>query len=97
MIYQPPSNDYGDQIHNMTYAPYREMVDQMDAYLLAFFGTYENAQKNAHLYILETYPIEIKTEPDSNDLTFRVSMETHYRLRLKTEEELAADRSPEVS
>ena len=96
MIYHPSDDAYPDQIHNMTYAPYRELVDTLDAKLLAFFGTYENAQAMAHLYVLET------TEPKfdfnaSEGLAISYSMSMEYRIRLKTPEELAAENSPEDS
>jgi hypothetical protein len=78
----------------MTYTPYREVVDQLDAKLLEFFGTYENAQKMAHLYVIETTEPKFEIEPGS-DLALTYSLSMEYRIRLKTEEELIADLGPE--
>jgi len=79
-----------DEIHNMTHSLIRDTANQIDAYLLEFFGSLENAKKLAHLYVLETKESEILTEPNANN-SFSVSMTTEYRLRLKTEAELADD------
>lgn len=71
------------------------MSSEIDAYLLSFFGSLENAKAIGHLYVLEQKPLKIDTEPDSDGLTFKMSISTEYRLRLKTKEELEAEQNPQ--
>lgn len=56
--------------------------DEMDRELLKFFGSYENAKRNAHLYILEHHVGVVKETKNS------VSVSTTYRIRKKTKKEL---------
>lgn len=60
----------------------------IDEYLLSFFGTEEHLREFGKNYILEYEDSKFETKPDTDDLTFHISMTTHYRLRLKTKEEL---------
>lgn len=62
----------------------------MDEYILSFFGSKENAERYAHLYILEETPYQFETKLDSNMVTY--TAHTTYRLRLKTQEELRDSR-----
>lgn len=50
--------------------------------LLKFFGSYENAKKYAHLYILE------HREDVINESKTSISVTTTYRIRKKTKKEL---------
>jgi len=70
---------------------HRQLIDQQEAYLLDFFGSLENARKFAHLYVLESNPLEIIDGQEIGNYSIR----QEYRLRLKTDDELAADRARE--
>lgn len=72
-----------DQTKNIAMAT----ANDMDEYLLSFFGSKENAERYAHLYILEETPYTFETKLDENNM-MRYTAHTTYRLRLKTEEEL---------
>lgn len=64
------------------------LSDDMEAYLLRFFGSHENAQQQAHLFVIEQEPVEVRAEqPTPEGMVFRAS--TRYRIRPKTAEELA--------
>jgi hypothetical protein len=65
-----------------------DTASQLDDYLLSFFGSEEEILKYGNYYVLETKPSTFEMLPDENDLSFRFQMETEYRLRLKTKEEL---------
>lgn len=56
--------------------------DEVDRELLKFFGSYENAKKYGHLYILEHHEEVLKETKDS------ISVSTTYRIRKKTKKEL---------
>lgn len=79
-------------MYGMTDRIAKETTNEVDKYLLSFFGSLENAKEFGKLYVLETYTPEMETIPDENGLSFRVKMTTEYRLRLKTEAELKAER-----
>jgi hypothetical protein len=86
------SNDpYIKALLDQTTSLARNAQKGLDEYLQKFFGTQENAERYGHLYILEQYPDELKTEMDKDHL-MRVSMNMTYRLRLKTPEELRDSR-----
>ena len=55
---------------------------ELEKELLKFFGSYENAKKHAHLYILE------HREDVINESENSISVTTTYRIRKKTEKEL---------
>ncbi|WP_136053447.1 hypothetical protein [Microbacterium sp. K5D] len=59
----------------------------IDDYLLNHFGSQEEAERFAHLYVLEVESprIEVGSNPE-HDLVMRSTI--RYRLRLKTVEEL---------
>lgn len=63
----------------------------VDEYLLSFFGSEENVREFGKYYVLEYKPSEFETLPDKDNMSFRVKMNTEYRLRLKTKEELEAE------
>lgn len=83
-----------DQFHTLSYNAHRQVSTELDARILAFFGSYENAEKFGHLYVLETTPPKFEMNAEK-DLAISYTMEWEYRIRLKTEEELAADQGPE--
>jgi hypothetical protein len=67
----------------------RSMDDAQEKYVLSVFGTRENLERYAHLYVLETEPAEFESSSDGDRVTFRAT--TRYRVRPKTVEELAAN------
>lgn len=56
--------------------------DDLERELLKFFGSYENAKRIAHLYILEHHEEVINESKNS------ISVSTTYRIRKKTKKEL---------
>ena len=69
----------------------KRTADEMDAYILTFFGDEATFKEFAHLYILEAHrPTEFETMHYADfDIEYRIRMTTSYRLRRKTKEELA--------
>ncbi|WP_431785368.1 hypothetical protein [Microbacterium maritypicum] len=63
---------------------------QMEARLLEFFGSRENAEAFAHLYVIEEHPLTLSTS-EQLDGTVTLQASSTWRLRCKTEEELAAE------
>jgi len=69
---------------------------EMDLYILRFFGDKATFEEFAHLYILEViHPSEFETM-QSNDLfadnlEYKIRITTTYRLRRKTQAELAKE------
>lgn len=60
-------------------------------YIFDFFGSIENFMEIGHLYIVEEYPVEIsrfEIEGFGDDST-TIQFTQQFRIRLKTEEELA--------
>jgi hypothetical protein len=70
------------------------IVDQIEAMLLGFFGSMEDAMKYGHLYVLEQEPVEMEmtqmADFQGNDFKYRA--EVRMRLRPKTQQELEEDR-----
>lgn len=60
----------------------------IDDYLLSFFGSEDAIKEFGKYYVLVTDTPEFETLPDDNNNSFRIKMNTTYRLRLKTKEEL---------
>lgn len=62
---------------------------QIDDYVESFFGSREQAEKYAYLYMLEEKTVTFESRvDDENNFIYRV--EKQYRLRSKTPEELEA-------
>jgi hypothetical protein len=66
-------------------------TNHLEEYLLSIFGSAENARKYAHLYVLEEKPATFFTDYDTVTNNYNIRMETEYRLREKTPEELASE------
>jgi hypothetical protein len=60
----------------------------IDDYLLSFFGSEENVREFGKYYVLEYKTPEFETLPEEGNMSFRIRMDSEYRLRLKTKEEL---------
>lgn len=75
-----------------------DTLEQKEAALLQFFGSYENAVEKAQDYVIEEYPMEVTTTPWALDpleqTTFRVI--SKWRIRRKTDEEKAQERTDDI-
>lgn len=70
------------------------IADQIDALLLGFFGSMEDAMKYGHYYVIEQEPVKMEmtqmADFQGNDFKYRA--ECTMRIRPKTNEELENDR-----
>lgn len=88
--------DHSIPVDETTFEPIKTAISKavsetaagIDEYLLSFFGSEANVREFGKYYVLETKPSTFETLPEDKDLSFRVRMNTEYRLRLKTKEEL---------
>lgn len=64
-----------------------DIAARTEAWLLEFFGTREEAERLAHLYVIECEPVTVDTSTDA----MSVRAAQVCRIRLKTKEELSAD------
>lgn len=67
----------------------RSIIDQKEAYLLKFFGSYENAQALAHEYVFEEHDNETTQTFDEYSDQIKYVVTSTFRLRRKTDEEKA--------
>jgi hypothetical protein len=68
----------------------QQLVQKQEEFLLQFFGSMENAKRYGHLFVLESYPTKLDLKGlDENTQTYSMSQE--FRIRRKTDEELAAE------
>jgi hypothetical protein len=80
-------------IHMSVTRTARELADELDKKFLEFFGSEEQAQTYAHLFVIEHLPTGITTVPGGdgqNQFIFHV--ETEIRIRPKTMAELEAEK-----
>ncbi|AXH44619.1 hypothetical protein SEA_MEDIUMFRY_75 [Arthrobacter phage MediumFry] len=79
-------------IHVLITKAARDMADTMDAQILAFFGSEEQARAYAHLFVIEQQPLEpIVGNNSSNGMEIHYIIETEIRIRPKTLAELEAE------
>jgi hypothetical protein len=73
----------------------KDVADNFDAEILAFFGSEEQVKAYAHLFVIEHYPVEITPftplEGEGNYFGYRA--ETQIRIRPKTLAELEAEKN----
>ena len=85
-----------NSMEKMLFNANQELLRQKEEYLLRFFGSIENAEKRAHLFVLEE---KITSSVDSFDIEFDVNtmqIHTELRIRHKTPEELSKDRADKI-
>jgi hypothetical protein len=71
----------------------RDLADEMDSKILAFFGSEEQVKAYAHLFIIEHAPVNIEAVlVENNALAITYHVETEIRIRPKTLAELEADK-----
>lgn len=70
----------------------KRTADEMDEYILKFFGDEATFEEFAHLYILEMHELPIYETSYDNDFSgeYKIRQTITYRLRRKTPEELAS-------
>lgn len=86
------SEELNKMVADVVASSTKHTADEMDDYILKFFGDEATFAEFAHLYVLEViHPSEFETLYD-NDFSgeYKVRMTTKYRLRRKTKEELAS-------
>lgn len=66
----------------------KSLEAQRDAYILEFFGSMETLMELGHLFIIEEGPLEMFSDFDIDFENYVYRIETTYRIRLKTPEEL---------
>jgi len=72
----------------------RELADEMDAKILAFFGSEELAKEYMHLFVIEQLPIGFSTIPsEEGNPQIIYHAEVELRIRPKTLEELQAEKN----
>lgn len=70
---------------------------KLERWLVSIFGSYENAQKMADDYVLEVQDSDMSALDDWNVKdSYKITVQTRYRLRPKTEEEKLKERADRI-
>lgn len=89
--------NYEEELRKLLKQDNYKYENEVEAYILEYFGSYVEALQKMHLYVLEEKEIKSSFDfSDFSDDSTKYIMEMEYRLRLKTEEELLRDRTAEI-